>query len=730
MDLLYFLKVLFRKKWIILGLSILAVVVTFLLLLNKKPLYESVAQYSTGFTAETIKLADGTTAIDLFTADVKFDNVIATIKSPQVMNRVSYTLMVHDLVNPAKAYRHLNEKQKETGAYRGINADTARRILMDKLTSNQILQPDIPLERVLVEYLKLYRYDYLSLLQDMMVRRVDRTDYLDISFQSENPELSASVVNNIGREFLNYYKSLNSMRTDESAESLKSIMEGQQSKVDSLNKRLLSEKLAQGTIDPVSRTTSAMETVSSLEASLAEQRSKYNEHANRLQYLQAQLNALQSGNNSSGGSNNNAEVVRLMKKKDDLTAELARKGGNDAALQQQIDDLRSEIVLKSNSGVSKTKKSEDVTALTREINEEKALMNAASSTINEYTASIRKYMGMTNVNAGSDVKMDVIKTQLDMENKQLNNVMEKYSQVQGLSKDDPTVNFIQTRVGQVAAEPQSKKTFLKMLLSGASVFFLSSVLFLFLEIFDTSVKMPSLFNKLSKEKASSILNKVNFKKDTAFSLIMSDETSIKAKGLAVFKNNIRKLRFDLLNSEKQVFLFTSTKNKAGKSTIIEALAASLLLSKKSVLIIDLNFMNNTLTQKIGAKLMIEDLAALNKNWGAFQSQKAATDTEGLYIIGCRGGNVTPLEELYNIDLHAFLDAMKDKFDYILIEGASLNSYADSREIARYVDGIFTVFSADTSIGQMDRESLDFVAEHKSKNFGVILNKIFTDNIGF
>lgn len=65
-------------------------------------MYESVAQYSTGFTAETIKLADGTTAIDLFTADVKFDNVIATIKSPQVMNRVSYTLMVHDLVNPAK----------------------------------------------------------------------------------------------------------------------------------------------------------------------------------------------------------------------------------------------------------------------------------------------------------------------------------------------------------------------------------------------------------------------------------------------------------------------------------------------------------------------------------------------------------------------------------------------------------------------------------------------------
>lgn len=48
---------------------------------------------------------------------------------------------------------------------------------------------------------------------------------------------------------------------------------------------------------------------------------------------------------------------------------------------------------------------------------------------------------------------------------------------------------------------------------------------------------------------------------------MSDETSMKAKGLAVFKNNIRKLRFDLLNSEKQVFLFTSTKIKRVKAQL-------------------------------------------------------------------------------------------------------------------------------------------------------------------
>src|SRR5690606_20972270 len=97
-----------RKKWIIGGLSFLAVVVAFLFLVNKKPLYVSSSQYSTGFTTEKVKLADGSTAIELYTVDIKFDNVIETIKSSQVINKVSYTLLLHDLMDPKNAYRQLS----------------------------------------------------------------------------------------------------------------------------------------------------------------------------------------------------------------------------------------------------------------------------------------------------------------------------------------------------------------------------------------------------------------------------------------------------------------------------------------------------------------------------------------------------------------------------------------------------------------------------------------------
>ena len=52
---------------------------------------------------------------------------------------------------------------------------------------------------------------------------------------------------------------------------------------------LYNEKVKQGSIDPVSLSTSAMETVKELESRLAEVKSKQNEHFNRKKYLMDRL---------------------------------------------------------------------------------------------------------------------------------------------------------------------------------------------------------------------------------------------------------------------------------------------------------------------------------------------------------------------------------------------------------------------------------------------------------
>jgi Mrp family chromosome partitioning ATPase len=75
-------------------------------------------------------------------------------------------------------------------------------------------------------------------------------------------------------------------------------------------------------------------------------------------------------------------------------------------------------------------------------------------------------------------------------------------------------------------------------------------------------------------------------------------------------------------------------------------------------------------------------------------------------------------------LHSFLP----EFDYIILEGPPLNDFSDSKELARYVDGVVAVFSATHIIKQIDKESVNFFRELNGKFCGSILNKTDLENL--
>lgn len=731
MDLVYFFKVLYRQKWIILTVSILSVIAAFIFVLNKKPLYISQAQYSTGFTAEKVRLVDGSSGIDIYTADVKFNNAIETFKSPKVINVIGYKLLLHDLQNPSTAYKKLTKKQMESPLFEAVNSEKAIKILVEVIKNNKLLGSETEEEKNLIEFFDLFGYDYETMLSYLLIERVGRTDYLNITFRSDNPNLSAIVVNAMGQEFLNYYKNLNSTRTEENAEGIKKIMTAQQEKIDSLGEKLYSEKVKQGSIDPVSLSTSAMETVKELETRLAEEKSKQNVHFNRKKYLTERLKTLETGTTSTG-TGNKVEVIRLTNKRNELVAELANKGGNDPDLQKQINELRNQINAKSNtSGRNSAGKVKEIEDLKIQISEEDALLNAANATIADYTSRIRKYTGMANsAGVGSEVTIAGIKNKISMENTQLGIVMEKYSQAEGLTKDDPTTNFIQTAVGQPALGPESKKTLLIMMLSGMGMFFLSSVIFLLLEIFDPRVKTPTIFKKQVKLNVANLINYVSLKNNSETEILSNKYEGKKFLPEILFKSNIRKFRHELLNNANKIILITSTQKKTGKTTIIDALAASFMLNKKKVLIIDFNFSNNALTRKYNPLTFIEDIAVKIDFNSPIEGSNlwSTTDINGLCIIGCREGDYTPSEVLFNFDIASFFGKLKEEFDFILIEGAALNDFADSQELAKFTDSVYTIFSADATISHADDRALKFIASLGEKSKGAILNKVLKENL--
>ncbi len=729
MDITYLLRVLLRRKWTIILVTLLAATAALVFTFFKKRQYESVAQYSTGFTAEKVRLVDGS-SFDFYNLDAKFKNVTETMKSLQVIGMLSYRLLLHDLENPARAFRKLKPEQMKSKIYQAVDKDKAIELLKSKLVKREVLFSSEPEEKNLLEFLDLYKYDYKSLRDFLSIARVEGTDYLNIVCLSENPELSAFTVNTLGEEFLSYYRSLTEERSGNSAITIDQLVRQQQRKVDSLNGLLLNKRIGQGAVDPTVASTGALQTVTQLETKMAEERGNKNIYAQNIQSYKNRLEAMEKAAPASG-TGNNAEVLRLKNKQQELLAEKARKGGNDLDLQRQIDDLTTQIVLKSSSSTSTTKRNQDIEDLKNKIQDEQAKLNASDETLKQYEAQIKVYNTKSKAQPGSDIELKTIQSQLDIENNALKNIMEKSSQAQGLLKENPAENFKQTLIGQPAIEPEPAKRIMTSGLAGTSMFFLAAIIILFAEIFDPSIKTPSQFLKSIQLKLLVVVNNVNIRNNNILDMI--GDTYVEDKKISeeeVFKEHLRKLRFEIDSSAKKIFLFTSTKEGEGKSTIIEALASSMHLSKKKVLLIDTNFSNNTLTRKFEAAPTLEDSIRLNNNFSLenFKRIISATSITGVDIIGCKGGNYTPAEILPFNNILSHLSNLDTEYDYIFLEGAALNNHSDSNELTQYADSVVIVFSAESSIKQTDVESISFLQNLNGKFSGAILNNVQTENM--
>jgi len=110
------------------------------------------------------------------------------------------------------------------------------------------------------------------------------------------------------------------------------------------------------------------------------------------------------------------------------------------------------------------------------------------------------------------------------------------------------------------------------------------------------------------------------------------------------------------------------------------------------------------------------------------SIKSSTKIPNVDIIGCRESIFSPDEVLQKNNLLENLPKISGRYDYILMEGASLNFHADTKELLKYAEAIIVVFSAKSVIRQTDKDSIIFLKNQKEKLIGAVLNEVEEDNV--
>jgi len=734
MDLVYLFRVLLKRKWIIFGSALLASVIAWYFTRNEPKTYKSATRISTGFAIQDeIKLNDN---FSIFDADVKFNNAINTLNSPAVITLLCYKLILHDFTSP-NPFRKLAPNALQSSIYKSIDKEAARKVFEEKLETMSILTSYKPDEKQLLEFLNLYGYSYKNISQAVNIYQVPRTDFLQIDYQSENPELSAFVVNNLYQEFLRYFRGIRSAKSQESLDTLQSIMEKKKQEWDDKNKALRGE----GGQASSSETTSKFDQIADLERMLTSEKSKQTDDYYALRKVNQQLgnsgSSTSNTNTNPRTSSNNEELILARQAMNNAYSEYLKT--NDKADLAKYNQLKAEYNQKyanSTEGSGNTAAVPDNTnrsTLLQKKNDLEVDIEASNAKVDQLNTKIASLKSSVSASSSKNATVENMLDEVKLAEHDYLDAKQKYTNA--LDQNSSSINnFRQIQIGQPAIEPEPSKRKAIIGLAGTITLLTAILIIVLLTYLDSSVKTPIIFSRKVNLKLISMVNFMNMKEHTLKDMVagtLETGDNLEKHRNNVFRESIRKLRYEIETSGKKTFLFTSTKKGMGKTTLIQALAYSMSISKKKILIVDTNFCNNDLTVQLNADPVLEKISTDNNSRSLIDQIKFLSKDVGagtVFAIGSEGGDYTPSEVLPRENLLNHLHTLTSEFDYIFLEGPPLNDFSDSKELIQYVDSVVAVFSANHIIKQIDKESIKFLKELNGKFCGSVLNKVDLENV--
>lgn len=207
---------------------------------------------------------------------------------------------------------------------------------------------------------------------------------------------------------------------------------------------------------------------------------------------------------------------------------------------------------------------------------------------------------------------------------------------------------------------------------------------------------------------------------------MREKVNLTSKVSEPVAEAIRSLRTNIqfCNTDKIVktICVTSCVPNEGKSTTTINLAISMAEAGRKVLHIDADMRKPKLYKDVAAK---HNVGLSNYLSGMVDLKDAINETnyENLHVILCGPKPPNPAELLDTERFRLMLTALKDEYDYIIIDTPPLGSMIDAAIVAAHTDGTIMLIeynTVDYKKAQMVKEQLE---KANARILGVIVNKI-------
>lgn len=733
MDLLLLAKVLMRKAWILISIPIIAAFAAYLFTMNTVQTYKAVSQISTGFTInDQVQLTDE--KFNLRDADVRFSNLLNAMNSSIATNLLSYRLLLHDL-NPLEVPYHRPDPKTFSATQK--EKDRVRMVIRERLDSLKPLSASDQDYTLIKKFFEGYGYSFTIVKEATKISRIPNTDYIAVEFFSDKAGLSALAANAFTEEFIRYSNSMKNTRTGESVDFLKQVVDEKKAELDVKVETQKMFKSDNNVLDVQGESGAKLTQLGDLE----NQRDLAKTAVHRYELSIRRLSEDIRNTSSPSSSGSSQKLIDLRDRINRLNERYITTGSSNKKLLDSLEVLRDQYRTQSDDvSRSGTSLGSGVTVgdLRTQLKDAEINLQVERENLSLIESKIRSVQYNISGYASKEARLSALQKEIDLSSQEYLAAVEKYNQAKNRLADANTLRQVLAAVPPV--NPETSKRIIIVALAGVTSMFLCLFAIVVLELADGAIKTPGRFKSVIGLPLAGSLNRIdskNFNIRTYFNQQNGNEET------ELFKSLLRKLRHEIESLNAKVILFTSPKKKDGKTFFIFSLAYVLSLINKRVLIIDTNFKNNSLSQMLGrnqSDLKLLDskkhrllAAAQGENKGESQPETEPensydlinpTKYKNIYIVGnSGGGSESPAEILSGRDFGNLITALSDSFDYILLEGASLNDFSDTKELVKYADKVVAVFSADSSIKQLDRESIYYLKSLGKKFGGAVLNRV-------
>lgn len=734
MDFQFYLKILQRRKWLILAAFIIPAVLAFLLVGQKKKTYKSETIITTGLIGKSLDLnAKGRAYIQDVLIKMNFSTIVEKVKNKSMLRLLAYDMIVNDLGSPDKAFRHVSPNILDTlpkGKITSmVNLLTQK---LNDLDSKVLPKKDEEFFQFLAKNLE---YDRKSIEKSLDVRRKGETDYISIAFESEDPYLSAHLAQTLTDDFLRFNKKEESGEHSKKYDFAELQEKNKKQYLDSLNTELNFYKQKRSVLDVDVQAQGTVQQIQNLEM----MRERISKKIPALKKSIDKLNVYIDENDQVSISTKTSKILKsediqkLRSKIADLNDEYLTSGDNDVKkrlnlARLELDEKMGEYVNIESTQATDIDSRMESNLLADRIKMEIELVDARE-TVKSIDNSLASIRGKASGLVGDIAIVSNLESELAIAEESYELARNKKNDAKvTLEKAFHPISTIEN--AQIPDEPESSHRAIISVFSGMLGGSFAIMSLFLLAFFDRSLGTPGQFNNFTNTNLIGVVNDFHVNEKELVNLFHTEQTDASAK---YFVESMRKLRHQLEESGGSTFLFTSTQPQQGKTYLMVSLAYSLTLKGKKVLLIDTNFKNNTLSRMSGANLKSNSLASRlisenNLNSSFETSSNNSFSLENIDIIGNNGGFSSPAEKFSNTDFSKFLESFLVDYDYIFMEGPSLNLYSDSQELVPYVDKVVGVYSANMEMGAKDKESGEYLKKQNAKFIGAILNKVDITNV--